>query len=281
VTPNPFDPLPRLYDWEHDGYRDDTDFYLTLLRRLGGPVLELACGSGRIMADLSAAGYAVTGLDSSAPMLDAARKRFSQAGVSAELVHGTAQELTSGTTFRTILWPLDGLPLLTERQDQIAALTAARRAIAHDGRLVLDLSNGNLRGAHEPAEETIHQLTADAPDSEGTITKWVIRRPDVANQLDRLKLLYDEIDPEGIVKRTTADLTIRWMSRNEVELLLRLTGWEAEEVYGDYDLSPFAGESERIIVVARPAARASATAPADLVRYRTPSGAPRRIAGEG
>ena len=54
---NPFDQFARLYDWEHDGYLADVDVHLAFARRFGGPVLELACGSGRLLAPLAQAGF--------------------------------------------------------------------------------------------------------------------------------------------------------------------------------------------------------------------------------
>ncbi len=53
---NPFDAFARLYDWEHDRFDADITLYLALVRRFGGPVLELACGTGRVLAALASAG---------------------------------------------------------------------------------------------------------------------------------------------------------------------------------------------------------------------------------
>src|SRR5437773_1229256 len=73
---NPFDRFARLYDWEHDGYVLDIPVHLGFARRFGGPVLELACGSGRILGPLAQAGFACAGVDSSSAMLGRARQRL-------------------------------------------------------------------------------------------------------------------------------------------------------------------------------------------------------------
>jgi SAM-dependent methyltransferase len=248
---NPFDRFARLYDWEHDRYLVDVDVHLGFVRRFGGPVLELACGSGRLLAPLAAAGYAVTGVDSSPEMLERARARLSRLGLSATLEQQRLERLQLNGQFRTIIVALDSFALLLKREAQVAALRAAREHATHDGRLILDLANGNLRGASEPTEELVHDLTMPDPETGRPITKFVLRRPRPADQLDELMFFYDEQDERGYLRRSMVELKLRWFTRFELELLLQSAGWQAEELYGDYDLSAFGASSERLIVVAR------------------------------
>lgn len=250
---NPFSHIARLYDWEHDPFREDVDVYLALARRFGGPVLELACGTGRILGPLTEAGFACTGVDSSAQMLARARERLAEGGLSADLVE---QDLTTleldGGPFRTILFPLDGLGLLVKQADQVEVLARARRLASHDGRLVVDVSNGNLRGGPEPPEEMLHHQTAPDAETGRLITKWAVRRvrPDI--QLDELAFFYDEPDEEGRIRRTSTQLQLRWFTRFELELLLERGGWSLQELYGSYALDPYGASSDRLLVVAAP-----------------------------
>ena len=248
---NPFDQFARLYDWEHDQYLVDIDVHLAFARRFGGPVLELACGSGRLLAPLASAGFDVTGVDSSPVMLDRARLRLSRAGLQATLVEQRLESLELDDCYRTIIIGLDSFGLLIRRDDQVRALSAAKQHATHDGRLILDLSNGNLRGASEPAEELAHDLTMPDPDSGRPITKFVLRRVRPAEQLDELMFFYDEQDERGYLRRSMVELKLRWFTRFELELLLQSAGWQVGEVYGNYDLQPFGSESDRLIVVAR------------------------------
>jgi SAM-dependent methyltransferase len=248
---NPFDRFARLYDWEHDQYLMDIDVHLGFARRFGGPVLELACGTGRLLAPLAQAGFGVTGVDSSAAMLERARSRLSRLGIEATLVQQRLERLQLDGTFRSIIVGLDSFGLLLRREQQVGALKAAREHATHDGRLLLDVANGNLRGANEPAEELLHDLTLPDPETGRPITKFVLRRPKPAEQLDELMFFYDEQDERGYLKRSMVELKLRWFTRFELELLLQTAGWQVDEVYGDYDLSAFGPSSERLIVVAR------------------------------
>lgn len=251
---NPFDRIADLYDWEHDGFTEDVALYEALVRQLGGPVLELACGTGRILAPLAAAGFACTGVDSSAAMLARAERRLAGQGARAVLLQQRLQELRLAGPFRSILLPLDGLALLLSRADQEQALRGARAVASHDARLVVDVSNGNLRGGAEPVSDLFHQLTAPFPPSDDLVTKWVVREPDPVEQVDHLLLFYDRQAADGAVRRVTVPLRLRWFTRLELELVLERCGWEPVDLYGGYDLAPFGPTSERIIVVARPSA---------------------------
>jgi SAM-dependent methyltransferase len=249
---NPFDQFPRLYDWEHDPYTVDVDIHVGFARRFGGPVLELACGTGRLLAPLAQAGFAVTGVDSSGPMLERARTRLTALKLDATLVQQPLQKLELGTSFRTIILGLDSFGLLLKREDQLRALRAARRHATHDGRLVLDVANGNVRGASEPGEELLHDLTMPDPETGRPITKFVLRRPVPSDQLDELLFFYDEQDERGYLRRSTVELKLRWFTRFELELLLQTAGWQPDELYGDYDLGEFGPSSERMILVCTP-----------------------------
>ncbi len=251
-TGNPFERFARLYDWEHDPFQEDLGAYVALARRFGGPVLELTCGTGRVLLPLAEAGFACTGVDSSAAMLARARARLERAGRSARLEQQDLASLHLRGRYRTILLPLDGLALLLARPAQLACLRAARQAASHDGCLVVDVSNGNVRGGNEPLQEVLHHLTAPDPETGRPTTKWVVRRPRPAEQLDELTFYYDEQDERGCLRRTIVDLRLRWFTRSELELLLELSGWRVDELYGGYDFEPFGPTSDRLFVVARP-----------------------------
>jgi SAM-dependent methyltransferase len=248
---NPFDRIARLYDWEHDGYLADVDIHLAFARRIGGPVLELACGSGRLLAPLAQAGFAVTGVDSSAAMLERARERLNSLDLQVTLVQQPIESLALDGHFRTIIVGLDSFGLLTSRDDQLQALRAAKQHATHDARLILDVANGNLRGSAEPADELLHDLTMPDPETGRPITKFVLRRARPAEQLDELLFFYDEQDERGFLRRSTVELELRWFTRFELELLLQSAGWQVDELYGNYDLEPFGSASDRLIVVAR------------------------------
>lgn len=251
MSDEPFDRLARYYDLEHAAFREDLPLYLGLAERVGGPILEAACGSGRILLSLAAAGYESVGFDRSAQMLELARAALvarPELRRCVELRQLDVRSFRLGGRFKLAIVGLDSFGLLVEQTDQLRALRALGRHLAYDGLLVLDLANGNLRGA-EAAEETSLKLLEAGP-SGGSLTKLVHRRTDHAAQLDYLLYCYDEAEPAGRLRRTAVELRLRYFTRFELELLLERAGFEIESLFGDYELSPFGPTSDRLIAVA-------------------------------
>lgn len=86
-----YDDFADLYDHQYDLYRDDLHFYAQLCERVGGSVLEIGAGTGRVTAYLARRGVDVTGLEPSAKMLEKARQRAEREGLGLRLVQGDAQ----------------------------------------------------------------------------------------------------------------------------------------------------------------------------------------------
>lgn len=250
---DPFAAIAPFYDWEHGDFAEDLALYLALARRHGGPVLEPACGTGRIVFPLAAAGFDVVGLDRSPAMLAIARARLAGPTPPARvrLEQADMTEYALPERFGLVVLALDALGLLLELDQQVAALERARAHLRPGGRLVVDVQNGNARA--EPGAGLVHQLSRPDPATGRLITKWVARRTDPAEQVDHLVYFYDEVTADRLVRRTVAELRLRYFFRFELELLLRQAGLAVEELYGSYDLDPYGAESERLIAVAAPA----------------------------
>ncbi|HKG27025.1 MAG TPA: class I SAM-dependent methyltransferase, partial [Thermomicrobiales bacterium] len=146
--------IAELYDLEHDAYDDDVDFYLNFIEAVGDPVLELACGTGRLLTGIAEAGYHVTGTDLSPAMLDRARARIAEVGRQelVDLRRGamTAAAEAPGGPFGIAIIALNGLLHVTDPGEQRAVLAAARKALDPRGLLLIDVLN--------PTPETLRAL---------------------------------------------------------------------------------------------------------------------------
>ena len=86
---------PNMYDAESN-FTYDIPFYLGLAKEFGGPVLELACGTGRVSIPLAAEGFSVTGLDMSSPFIGRAKEKAREADVTAKFVEADCREFDLG-----------------------------------------------------------------------------------------------------------------------------------------------------------------------------------------
>ncbi len=249
-----FDRHARYYDLEHEDYRDD----LPMLAGFAAaarpqPLLELACGTGRCLLPLAAAGHDLTGLDLSPAMLGIARRKLEQAGLAArvQLVEGDMRDFDLGRSFGFVFIALNSLMHLETQAEQLQALRCAGRHLAPGGRLLIDLFNPEvaLPGPDQERQLFLHCLKV-LPRG---VHLLHFQSPAVDRAAQRISMTnyYDEIAPSGGVRRYLAPFTLRYIMRGELELLVEAAGLALEALYGTYELDSFEQESPRLIAVAR------------------------------
>jgi SAM-dependent methyltransferase len=252
---DPYADLPDLYDLEHAGFSDDVELYLRLAEVVGDPVLELGCGTGRVLVPLAAAGHLITGIDRSRPMLNRARAILqTHAGSLSRhvtLFEGslTEAECAPGGPFGLAIFSLNGLMHLSTIDGQRAALASARRALDPRGMLVIDVLNPTPELLTTFDGRVQHEGSWREPD--GTvIDRFSARTHDAAEQRIDTELWYDLTDREGHIRRVRSGFPMRYLVASELTLLLEVSGFVEWKSYGSYDLDPFDDRSDRLIVTA-------------------------------
>lgn len=245
--------IGSFYDLEHASFDADLDLYRNVAAAVGDPILELGCGSGRVLVPLAEMGFRVTGLDSSAPMLARAAEAVAGAGVAerVQLVDASMESARTapGGPFGLVLIPLNGLLHLAEPADQRAALISARQALDPRGQLVLDLFNPTPETLRAFDGTVIAEGIWDLPDG-ARVDKFSSRRHHAAEQRIETDLWYDLLSPDGSLRRVRTSYPMRYLHRAELDLLLELAGYVEWELYGGYDLEPYDDASDRLIVLA-------------------------------
>jgi SAM-dependent methyltransferase len=232
-APSPYDAIARVYDPWSESVTEDVEFYVEEAVRAGGPVVELACGTGRIAVPVAQAGVRVIGVDGSAGMLEVARERAAAAGV-AELLDlrlGDLREPPVAERVALVLIPFRSLLHMTTEPDRERALAAARELLVPGGRLVFDV--------FAPSSE----------DIESTHGRWLEREPGIFERAD-----WDEGERTLTLSvrrgEEASTMVLAWLSPVEWRRLLERAGFEVEGQYGWFDRRPYAGE-EDVVFVAR------------------------------
>jgi SAM-dependent methyltransferase len=241
--------LAALYDWEHDSFDDDVELYRALASRSGGPVLELACGSGRVLGGLVPCGLEMMGVDRSPVMLERARARL-RTSAHTDLIEGDLADPLPGGPFGLVILALDALGFVGDTRDQIGLLERIHGVLAPHGLVVLDLLHAATL-ADQPQGIAVLQRADHAPEFDSDVTKWVVRRLFPATQEVRLDCFFDLTTPRGSMMRVAESTALRYFGRYEMELLLRAAGLKLDALGGGYAMEPFDDESERMIIVAR------------------------------
>ena len=249
-----YDTFARFYDLEYSKVTDDLELYRQFALRCESPVLELGCGAGRILLHLARSGFRVTGVDSSAPMVEIARQRLSQDAELARRVHIVDADMRTfsvRTRFRMALCAINTFMHLMTTDDQMACLANVHRHLVADGLLIVDLFNPDIALLFEGGGRLmLERLLIDHERSTVT-TKMVSAWVDRVGQINHVTYLYDEVGEDQVVRRTMASIAQRYLYRYEMELLLEKTGFELENVYGNYDLDDVGPDSMKMIFVAR------------------------------
>ncbi len=126
---HPYKPL--MYDW-YDDYDQDLSTWMRLAREADGPILELACGTGRVLLELARAGHQVTGVDFSRPMLDRAIAKLATEPEAVrrrvELIHADMTSWSGSARFRLAFIACNGLHFMGSTSPR-PALDMRRKAI--------------------------------------------------------------------------------------------------------------------------------------------------------
>lgn len=248
-----FDRFARFYDGDYRDYVDDIEAIKHLAKECGNPILELGCGTGRVLLPLAAAGRTVTGVDISPALLEVTRDKLSDKRYAARATLLEADLRTfdlPAKNFALAFCTSNTLMHLNTQADQLAVLRNAHRHLRTGGLLFIDLFNPDIgrlleiNGMQELADQWADQTTG------AQVYKWSVRTVDVAEQLQDTLFIYEEIFPDGQVRRTPCPFTLRFLWRGEAELLLQMAGFTVEAVWGDFEGNPYGDFSDHLILLA-------------------------------
>ncbi len=236
----------RRYDRLFGDVDQDLPFWIAQTSRYGHPVLELACGTGRVMLPLAKEGFQVTGVDSSSAMLDEARRKAAQANLSVEWVETDIRTFDLGRTFPLIILPANALCHLLHSRDFEACIASVRRHLAPQGRFIVDVFVPDAARLVDKPGERFPFAEYDDPDGRGkiVITESYVYAPDT-----QIKHVKTHSAIPGQEEEVEGAFTMRMYFPQELDALLKYNGLAIQHKYGDYDESPFGAESQKQIIV--------------------------------
>ncbi len=251
--------LARLYDLDLAEDPGDLDLLLALAARVGGPVLELAAGSGRLTVPIADAGYEVTGVDLDPAMLARARVLADSAGPAVarrvRLVEADARtaRLAGAGSYRLACIPLNSIFLMGSRADQAAAVATLAVHLAPGGLAVVDAWLPDAADlAHYDGRLGLEWLRAD-PASGRLVTKTCSAHYDATTVSVRLTTIFEEGHPGQSPVRWVRSDRLRLVSPDELVAFAGAAGLAVETLAGDYDLGALGPGAGRVVMIARKA----------------------------
>lgn len=228
---------------------DQLDFYRRQIARCGGPVLELACGSGRLTIPLAREGVNITGMDLSEDMLDLAKCKASEAQAGIRFLRGDMRDFDLGEKFRFIFIPAQSLSHLYRREEIENCLSSIRRHLAEEGRLLIELFNSSVAMlAREPGRRyPVGQYKDTHGDTQVVVTTEVIY--DSASQVNHIQWFFRN---EGSNDEVMLSLEMRQFFPQEMDALLWYNGFLIEHKYGSYKEEEFSRDAWKQLILCRP-----------------------------
>jgi len=229
-----YDSIAGIYDPWSRSVTEDVGFYVDQALAAGGPVVELAVGTGRIAIPIAEAGIPVIGVDASPEMLAVARAAAESAGV-VELVDLRLGDLRDPPVSERVplaICPFRSLLHMETEAEKLRALRAVHRLLEPEGRFVFD-------------------VFAPRPDDiEETHGRWLEREPGIFELA-----VWDEGTRTLALSvrsgEAAATFRLHWLSAPEWLRLLDQAGFEVEALYGWFDLRPCEDDEDMVFVCRR------------------------------
>jgi len=239
--------------------RQDVDFFVEMAKESNGPVLEVGCGTGRVLIPTARAGIEIVGLDLSPSMLSICREKLErepkEVQARVRLVEGDMRHFHVGREFALATTPFRSLQHLVSIEDQIACLDSIHSHLAEGGRLVLDLFNPDLKRLTDEKYLKQREVEPEFTMPDGRKVVRVARNlsRNLFDQTVEVELAHHVTHPDGREEVLPQRIRLRYFFRYEVEHLLARAGFEVEQLYADSDRSPFGSKDPgEMIFVARP-----------------------------
>jgi SAM-dependent methyltransferase len=239
--------LPQLYHAHLSRYLEDLPFWLDLASRVGDPVLELGCGTGRVLIPLAQAGYHTIGVDHDLSML-----KFLQTNIDPQIQHipwliaADISGFNLTAQFPLIIMPCNTFSTLSN-DDRIACLGCVHRHLREGGIFVVCLPNPEslmslpARSVAELEDEFIHPHTGNPVQ---VSSSWQ-RTKHTFN----VTWIYDHLLMDGTVDRLTVEAIHQLIPFKTYLGEIQYVGLEVKELYGDFDRSAYTADSPHLIIL--------------------------------
>lgn len=244
--PSPYDD-PEFYDLLFEALDFDLPFWLETARTAPGPVLETACGTGRILLRIRGEGVDADGFDSNPAMIGRLRKKALEAGMAVRAEIADMRNFSMGRNYARIFCAFNGFAHMETTEDQIRALSCLREHLLPGGAFVLHMSYPGPAYWLEPEGEPVLEQEIKRPGG-GTIQLWDNRTKDAVSQRQKSVVEIREMNASGRRMAVRCYSTSqRWVYRFELELLFRAAGFSSWEIYGGFDRRPLKSADDQMI----------------------------------
>jgi SAM-dependent methyltransferase len=227
------------------------EFYVSLAREAAGPVLDIACGTGRILLPCLQAGVDIEGLDLFEPMLKTLRSKAAASDLSPTLHQADMSDFSLPRNYALIMIPFNAFIHNMTQAAQVSCLERCRDHLLPGGLLAFDTFFPSLEIVGAPQNTRVLEGELPHPQTGLPMRMYDTRSFDRVAQEQHSSNEIEILAADGAIERVhRSEVRSRYIYKHEMELLLRVAGFARWEIYGDFDRRPLIHENEAMIVSA-------------------------------
>jgi SAM-dependent methyltransferase len=266
--PDSYEILASHYDTGYCSKQDlvDVPFYVDVARKSGGPVLEIACGTGRVVLPIAREGIEIEGVDNSESMLTILRRNLAreprEVRELATVHEGDMRDFRLAQKFPLVIIPFRPLQHMYTVQDQVAALTTAAFHLSEGGRLVFDVFFPNFEGIAANIGKEILDLEWTVDGEPRKVVRRYFRKKsyDKVQQTFGGEFVFRTYEGDNLILEETGPLKMSYYTYQQLRALFLLAGLEPVEEYGSFGRESLDNEArEMIFMLQKSGSRAATT----------------------
>ncbi len=238
----------------------DLPFYVNLAKQIGGPILEMGCGTGRILLPIARAGVEIHGLDNAPTMLNILRERIQnepeEVRTKITLHEGDMRNFRGQQKYRLVTIPFRPMQHMYTLEDQIAALKTAAFHLEEDGILAFDVFFPKYHLLDIGIGEEMLELEWPVKSCPGRKVRRYFRKDfvDKIDQVFSFTFIFRTYDNETLVREETEAIKLSYYAYPQLKALFRLAGLVSVEEYGSFNKTPLDETAKEMIFLLRRAA---------------------------
>ena len=255
----PYELSAKYYDDAYAVKPDlvDLPFYVDLAKQIGGPILEMGCGTGRVLLPIARMGIEIHGLDNAPTMLGILRERIQnepeQVRSQIALHQGDMRQFRGQKKYALVTIPFRPMQHMYTLEDQVAALKTGAFHLDNDGILALDVFFPKFQLMDVGIGEEMLELEWPAKSHPGRIVRRYFKKDavDKINQIFSATFIFRTYDNETLLSEETERIKLSYYAYPQLKALFRLAGLESVEEYGSFSKTPLDNTAKEMIFLLR------------------------------
>ncbi|HBX68491.1 MAG TPA: hypothetical protein DEH25_03665 [Chloroflexi bacterium] len=244
-----YNPFPSLYHCHHQNFTEDLAFWQSLARWQGDPILELGCGTGRILIPLAQAGHEVYGIDNSHAMLAFLKQRIPidlQSNI--HLIEANMLDFQIDAEFRMVLLPCNTYSTF-DAQARARMLARIFQQLKPGGVFAVSMPSPNLLRALQTNEDADVEAIFSHPDTGNPVqvsSTW-----EKQENLVKINWHYDHLLPDGKIERVTASIPHYLATLEDYVTEMISAGFTIQSTYRNFETGSYKPDASYLIIIAQ------------------------------